>query len=392
MKKDFSHLDALIREFSDKGSVPGCAVSVMQGDEVLFESYSGYADIASGKKIDKNSMFRQASTTKLFTYAIMGMLFEEGKFLFSDPLGKYLPEWNNTKKYVTTPTGNVVAVPTDKPITIRNAVAMMCGLPYCMVPTANASTPTMAGMSRQMTELLKNGTPTIREEVRAMAEVPVMFEPGSHWLYGFGSEITGVLVETFTDMPLREVFRKRIIEPLELEHTDTFITDKNRGDVVTSYSKKGEGQFEPTPSMFDATMDPSKTPVGARPNLITSANDFAVFMQMLANGGTYKGKRFLGEGTVAMLHENQLNEEQLKDFRNDYLDGYGYGLGFRTLMTQKYGHNGHLGCFGWTGGSGTWVEADPVAKLSIAYMHNMSPNEELYHHHRVRNVAYGCAL
>lgn len=392
MKKDFSRLDALIRDFSDKGSVPGCAVSIMQGDEVLFESYSGYADIASGKKIDRNSMFRQASTTKLFTYAIMGMLYEEGKFLFSDPIGKYLPEWNNTKKFITTPTGNVKAVPTDKPITIRNAVAMMCGLPYCMVPTANAATPTMAGMSRQMAELLKNGTPTIREEVRAMAEVPVMFEPGSHWLYGFGSEITGVLVETFTDMPLREVFRKRIIEPLELEHTDTFITDKNRADVVTSYSKKGEGDFEPSPSMFDATMNPETTPVGARPNLITSANDFAVFMQMLANGGTYKGKRYLGEGTVAMLHENQLSPEQLKDFENDYLAGYGYGLGFRTLMTQKYGHNGHLGCFGWTGGSGTWVEADPVAKLSIAYMHNMSPNEELYHHHRVRTVAYGCAL
>jgi CubicO group peptidase (beta-lactamase class C family) len=67
-------------------------------------------------------------------------------------------------------------------------------------------------------------------------------------------------------------------------------------------------------------------------------------------------------------------------------------LGFRTLITQKYGHNGRLGCFGWTGGSGTWVEADPVDKLSIAYMHNMMPNEELYHHHRVRAAAYGCAL
>ena len=93
-----------------------------------------------------------------------------------------------------------------------------------------------------------------------------------------------------------------------------------------------------------------------------------------------------------MLRTNHLTEAMLPDFDNDYLAGYGYGLGFRTLLTQKYGHNGHLGSFGWTGGSGIWVEADPTAKLSIAYMHNMMPNEELYHHHRVRNVAYGCLL
>ena len=61
-------------------------------------------------------------------------------------------------------------------------------------------------------------------------------------------------------------------------------------------------------------------------------------------------------------------------------------------MTQKYGHNGRLGCFGWTGGAGTWAEADPVDKLSIVYMHNMMPNDELYHHHRVRAAAYGCLL
>ncbi|MBR6323144.1 MAG: serine hydrolase, partial [Lachnospiraceae bacterium] len=191
--------------------------------------------------------------------------------------------------------------------------------------------------------------------------------------------------------PLREVMRERIIEPLELEDTDTFITDKNRDQIVTNYGKK-DGKLFPTADGMDANIDPAKSPVGARPNLLVSASDFAVFMQMLANGGTYKGKKLLGAGTVEMLHENQLNDVQLKDFTNDYLAGYGYGLGFRTLMTRKYGHNGSIGAFGWTGGSGIGVEADPVKKLSIAYMHNMMPNEELYHHHRVRAVAYGILL
>ena len=391
MKRDFSRLDKLLEHFAET-SVPGCTCSIMQGDELIYEGAAGYADIAAKKKVNGHSMFRQASTTKLFTYAILGMLYEEGRFLFSEPVGKYLPEWSETRKFVLRPDGNVDIVPTEKPLTIQNAVSMMCGLPYCMAPVPKANTPTLAAMSQRIGELLKKGTPTLREEVRVMGDVPVMFEPGSHWLYGFGSEITGALVETLTDKPLREVFRERVIEPLELQDTDTFFTPENRDRIVANYGKKPDGTLVVSPDFYDETMDPAVTPVGARPNLITSSTDFAIFMQMLANGGTYKGRKLLGAGTVEMLHTNQLGPVQLRDFENDYLAGYGYGYGFRTLLTQQYGHNGHLGCFGWTGGSGIWVEADPVGKFSIAYMHNMMPNEELYHHHRVRAAAYGCML
>ncbi len=391
MKHDFTKLDRLLEDFA-QNSVPGCTCSIFEKGELIYEGGAGWADIASGKKVDAHSMFRQASTTKLFTYAILGMLYEEGKFLFSDPVGNYLPEWKDTKKYVLRPDGNLDVVPTERPLSIRNAVSMMCGLPYCMFPMPGATTPTLRDMSARIAALLEKGTPTLREEVRAMGDVPVMFEPGSHWLYGFGSEITGALVETFTGKPLREVFRERIIEPLDLRDTDTFFTPENRAKIVTNYAKKPDGTLEPSADFYDAGMDPAQTPVGARPNLVTSATDFAAFMQMLAAGGEYKGKKLLGAGTVEMLHANQLGEVQLRDFENDYLAGYGYGLGYRTLMTQKYGHNGHLGAFGWTGGSGSWVEADPVGNFAIAYMHNMAPNEELYHHHRVRAVAYGCIL
>ena len=167
----------------------------------------------------------------------------------------------------------------------------------------------------QMAELLKKGPTTIEEEVRAMSEVPVMFEPGSHWLYGFGSEITGVLVEHFEGKPLRDVFKDRLIDPLELEDADTLERPGNKDRLVTNYAKKGPGEFEATEN-FAAT-DPDKVPAGARPNLLISAHDFAVFMQMLANGGTYKGKKFLGSGTVAILHENHLGPVQKQDFDHD---------------------------------------------------------------------------
>ncbi len=394
MAKDFTRLDNVMKGFIKDGKNPGCGVAIFQNDELLFESYAGYSNIEEKKPITRDSIFRQASTTKLFTYAILGMLYEEGKFLFSDPLYEYLPEWKNTKKFIRDSNNAVRAVPVDHPITIRNAVAMMCGLPYCMFPNPNATDPTLAAMSRQMAKLMeeKGQHPTLRDEVRVMSEVPIMFEPGTHWQYGFGSEITGALVETWTGKTLREVFKERIIDPLGLTRTATYIDDDIRDFVVTQYRRTPEGELVAMGPEGDSAYDPAVHPMGARVNLLSSPYDFAIFMQMLANGGTYKGERYLSEGTVNMLHENQLSDEVIKDFTNDYLAGYGYGLGFRTLMTQKYGHNGRLGCFGWTGGAGTWAEADPVDKLSIVYMHNMMPNDELYHHHRVRAAAYGCLL
>ena len=197
---DFTKLDDLLTGFAGK-TLPGCACVIRKGNEILHESYAGWADIEQKTAVDRESVFRQASTTKLFTYAIMGMLYEEGKFLFSDPVSEYLPEWRHTVRWQRRENGTIELVPLEHPITVRDAAAMMCGLPYCMFPDPNAADPTVKGMSEKMEQLLKNGTPTLREEVRQMAEVPVYFEPGTHWLYGFGSEIIGAVVPRFGIIP-----------------------------------------------------------------------------------------------------------------------------------------------------------------------------------------------
>ena len=289
MKYDFTKLDRLLERFAEEQTVPGCAVSIFRGDEVLYQRETGYADIEAGKPVRADSMFRQASTTKLFSYVILAMLYEEGRFLFSDPVSDYLPEWASSTKFVRDGQGKLHVVPTERPVTVRQAVNMTCGLPYCMVPQPDSEDPTQAAMSERLIKLLEHGVPTLREEVRAMADVPLMFEPGTHWFYGFGSEIMGALIETLEDMPLREVFRRRIIEPLGLEHAATYRTDANRENIVRNYLKR-DGKLVPAPAELDANIDPAVTPVGARPNLLISAHDYAVFMQMLANGGTYRGR------------------------------------------------------------------------------------------------------
>ena len=387
---DFKKLDRLLEEFSST-TIPGCACSIMKDGELIYEGYAGYSDIERKEKVNEKSMFRQASTTKLFTYAIVGMLYEEGRFLLSDPISEYLPEWKEMKKYHRNERNELEILPLENPITIKDVVTMACGLPYCMFPDIESKEPVIAAMSKALRSISSGKIPTLREEVRAMSQVPVLFEPGTHWLYGYGSEITGAIVEEITRKPLRQVFYDRLIEPLGLKNTSTYINDQNRHQIVSNYMKHSEASYTKLSIEYDDVFNPEITPEGARVNLLASANDFAVFMQMLASGGYYKGKRFLGRKTIDLLRTNYLNDTQMKDFTCTYLSGYGYGLGFRTLIDQAAGnHNGSLGAFGWTGGAGTWVEADPKEGISISYMHNMKPNEELYHHHRVRTVAYGC--
>ena len=126
--------------------------------------------------------------------------------------------------------------------------------------------------------------------------------------------------------------------------------------------------------------------------MITNCYDYTKLMQMLANGGVWQGERVMGRKTIDLMRCNTVPEDVLRrDFTNNYLAGYGYGYGVRTLMDKYAGHhNGSLGAFGWTGGSGTWAEADPEEGVSIVYMHNLQPNLEEYHHLRMRSVAYGC--
>ena len=115
-------------------------------------------------------------------------------------------------------------------------------------------------------------------------------------------------------------------------------------------------------------------------------------MQMLANGGCYGGERIMGRKTIDLMRSNCLTDAMIReDFTTPYLAGYGYGYGVRTLLDRYAGqHNGSPGAFGWTGGSGTWAEADPAEGVSIVYMHNLQPNLEEYHHLRMRATAYGC--
>lgn len=377
-------IDELLQSFIDRG-LPGCSLHVVQRGKILYEGYCGVSDLDTGKKIDSNSVFRLASMSKIPLYTVLMMLYEQGRFLMTDPIGDYLPGWEKSTKYVKKEDGTYDIVPTARPLIIKDAMTMKCGLPYC-----NFDGPTddivMKGMQECMRPLWKKGYYTVSEHLAAMSKAPLACDPGEQWIYGFSSEIAAGLVEAVCDKPINEVFREMLYEPLGMTSTDAIYFGDIQERMVRLYARNGEGKLVDGPDFFDKKHLPGAENEQGWGRVFTTGNDFSKLMQMLACGGEYEGRHYMSRKTIDLLRTNTLDGT----FGDTYNGGYGYGYGFRTLVDKSQGNsNGSLGSFGWTGGFGSWCEADPEEGLSIVYMHNLMPNDEGYYHPRVRAAAYG---
>lgn len=233
------------------------------------------------------------------------------------------------------------------------------------------------------------GDYTLRQDIYAMSQVPVRFDPGTHFLYGFGHELVAGLIEVVSGKKVSDFLQSELFEPLEMNSTGYRYFGDIRERMVTPYSRRGDGSMIPVKGMFDHRHEPDAKYEAGGAGLFSTVRDYLNFSQMMACGGLYKGRNIIGRKTIDLMRTNQLNEQQLKDFSGSYLAGYGYGYGVRTMLSQGSGSNTSVGEFGWTGYMGTYIAIDPSEKAAVVYMHNLEPNMEEYTHHRVRNMAFG---
>lgn len=381
-------LDTLLRAFVSRG-LPGCGLKITQRGKTVYENYVGCSDLETQVPLTKKSVFRMASMSKIPLYTTLMMLYERGAFLMSDPIWPFLPEWRELSRYEYDANGFVHVVPVQKPITFRDVFSMKCGLPYCNSP-APTDNLTLRSMQECMKPLWEKGHFTLREHVRAMSGAVLAAEPGERWIYGFSSELAAALVEVLCDKPIDDVFREMLFDPLEMPDTRSRYFGDIQDRMVRLYRPGEAGE----PVVYDCPLDEKHLPGEEHEQgwgrLFSTVEDFSHLMQMLAEGGQYKGRSFLGRGTIDMMRANGLTPAQAAAYgANPYEAGYGYGYGVRTLLCRGAGnHNGAPGSFGWTGGFGTFCEADPEDGVGIVYMHNRIPNDELYYHHRIRSAAY----
>ncbi|NHN29078.1 serine hydrolase domain-containing protein [Paenibacillus agricola] len=377
----FQRLTPLLKSFMEKGPA-GCACTVVKNGEVLYEESFGYADLANHKKIGADTIYRIYSMSKVVTCAAALMLYEKGLYLLNDPVEAYLPEFKDISVYSYNELGSRTVASASGSIRIKDLFTMSSGLTYGGELTET---------ERQTRTLMQNAVSTMdmRALSKALATVPLAFEPGTHWKYGTSHDVLAALIEVLSGESFGEFLRKEIFEPLQMVDTSFRIAEEKRDRLCLMYDRAEDGKLTLNTNM-DAPYQPGCSYESGGGGLLSTIGDYSRFAQALARGGELAGARILSPKTIQLMGTNHLGPQQLKDFNWTQMSGYGYGLGVRVMMDPAAGGiNGSIGEFGWAGLAGSWVLIDPLEQLSVVYMQQMLPSLEPYIHPRMRAVIYG---
>lgn len=380
-------LTPLLRSFVEKGPA-GAACSVARGGEILYEEYFGSADLEGNKPIAPDTIYRIYSMTKVITCTAALMLYERGLFLLNDPLEEYLPEFKNPQVYRYNAYGALSVSPAAGPIRIKDLFTMTSGITY-----EGKRLETEREVKKVRDELKRKeaaGEPyNVRALSKALAAVPLAFDPGTHWHYGLSHDVLGALIEVLSGKTFGQFLKDEIFDPLGMEDTFFRIPEHKKDRLCSLYNRADDGTLTKNTSL-DAHFQPDALFESGGGGLLSTLSDYSKFARVLACGGEWNGVRLLSPHTVRLMATNHLGPQQLADFDWPFLAGYGYGLGVRVMIDPAAGgSNSSIGEFGWCGMAGTWVLIDPKEQLSAVYMQQMLPNFEAYHQPRLRAAIYG---
>ena len=357
-----ARIHTTLQRYIDRQEIAG-AVSLMarHGRIAWFEA-QGLMDLESKKPMQKDAMFRIASMTKPITSVALMILYEQGYFQLNDPVSRWIPEFKNMQVAVSTG-ASYKTVPAEREITIRHLLTHTSGLssPY-VVPGFVVPEYNKLVASRTADE-------TVGDFAKKLAKLPLEFQPGSAWAYGPSTDVVGYLLELISGMPLDRFFEEKIYKPLGMTDTYFYPPEDKMPRLATVYTPA-------KPSGISVTVVPrrgTKFFSGAG-GLVSTAQDYARFSQMLLTGGQLDGNRLLSRKTIDLMTSNHIGRLKLWD----NLRGYRFGLGFRVLTDLGESANlGSLGSYGWGGAFGTIFWIDPKEDMFGILMIQLRPYDHV---------------
>jgi CubicO group peptidase (beta-lactamase class C family) len=329
-----------MQEYIDQNKVAGTVTLVARHGKIVNFEALGYSDREKKIPMKKDDIFVLMSMTKPIASTALMMQYEQGKFLLTDPISKWLPEFAHMKAKASDGQGGSKLVDA-RPITVRHILTHTAGLPSLGSPEAQAI----------------GGAKTIRERVKLMGTQPLAFQPGDKWEYGYATDVVAALAEVLSGQNMDDYFRERIFKPLGMTDTHYNVPDAKWDRRPTVYAPKDDGTIEPRPRT-----NPTPTTVfGGVAGLSGTPLDYFRFAQMILNGGEYNGARILSPKTIDTMISNQIGEGIPVTIKGP---GYGFGLGFCVLMDAgKAAESLTPGAFGWGGAWGTFFFIDPAEDM-----------------------------
>jgi methyl acetate hydrolase len=357
-------LDETLSAAVTRGDVPGLVVLAATRDRILYQGVFGKAEVGRERPMTADALFRIASMTKAVTSVAAMQLYEQGRFALDDPAEKYLPELANLMVFESfdSATGAYKVRPAAKKVTIRHLFTHTSGLGYGFTSS-----------------IVRDFKPRDGEKYEAG---PLLFEPGTQWIYGTSVDWVGRLVEKLSGKNLEEYFREHIFTPLGMSDTFYNVPETKQTRLVTVHRRQDGRADAPLIEQPNQPQPPATTFNGGG-GLSSTASDYIRFERMILNGGTLDGARILSSETVALMSKNHIGEVGVRavktaqpDSSIDFTfidDGKDkWGLGF-LLTTRHVAGKRSAGSLSWGGINNTYFWIDPVRGIAGVLMMQFLP-------------------
>lgn len=379
-------IDRLVQSYVDDGRLPGAVFAVAR--------HGRLARIGDVGALRPDTLFRIYSMTKPVTVVAVLMLYEEGKFLLSDPVARYLPEFTDMHVYVGEydEEGRAGTRPAERPITIEDLLTHTAGLSY--------DNDTVAGVPKLYAEADLWSVDSLAKFTATVAALPLAFEPGSRWQYSVANDVLGRLVEVVAGQPFDEFLETRILGPLKMNDTAFYVPDAKLDRFAALYRRDGIGmRLDETPTESEYR-NPERVPFGGS-GLVSTAADYVRFAQMLLNGGELDGVRILGRKTIELMmmdhlgpdfERPRLNESWVGRTENRSGDmrlglGFGYG-GYVITDVAQNAVPGSVGTYAWGGNASTYFFIDPHEELIGLFLTQLTPSDSYPLRAQFRGLVY----
>ncbi|MBY0534770.1 MAG: beta-lactamase family protein [Chitinophagaceae bacterium] len=355
-------IDDNVQQWLGTGRLNGTVALIVHDGKIVYHKAFGFNDPEKKDPIKKDAIYRIASQTKAITSVAVMMLYEEGKFLLDDPISKYIPEFSKPTVLASfnEKDSSYTTMPAKSEITIRQLLTHTSGIGYAQIGSKESNAIyAKAGITAGFG--VPNGH-SLAKDMKTLAKLPLMHQPGERYTYGLNTDVLGYLIEVVSGKSLDEFFRTRIFEPLGMKDTYFFLPKEKQARLVTLYEEI-DGKVQPAGDTLQYNgVFISKYPnlpgtyLSGGAGLSSTALDYAIFLQMLLNGGEYGGKRLLSRNSVRMMTMNQIGD--IDNGVNKF--GLGFGItterGSALLPTP-------VGVFEWGGAYSTTYWADPKEKI-----------------------------
>jgi len=370
-----------------RGRLPGAVIAIARHGKLVYYEAFGFRDKAAGVAMTKDTIFNVASMTKPLTAVAALTLYERGKLLIDDPLPAYLPQFASMQVATLDEKGETITgkVPAKRQITLRDLLMHTSGLVYGGRGNTAVHKLYPGGSSTVVTSM------TGPEFIDKLASLPLLYQPGAVWDYGFGLDVLGQVVEKVSGETLGHYFENNITKPLGMTDTGFFIPPEKAdryAKVLPTDPDTGKPQ-----EILPVATQPMKFECGGG-CLSSTASDYMRFALMLLNKGAYGETRILGRKTAEYMLTNQLGPDVKNLIANadPTRADYGFGLGLAVRTQPGMGRlMGSVGDFNWPGASGTNWWADPKEDLVVVFM-AYSPGPIRWHYRQVINALVYQAL